>query len=599
MLILLALASTSHAEDVVVGGAPPAFNAQFFRPSVDSEAFVRTDTSLVHDGFGWRSTGSWSWAPVAWTNAHGDRTVILEHILQDDIGLTWGFGAVQAGVNVPVVLRAFGGDLPEATGIGDATVDLKVPLLDRTDGGAGLAVIGRGLLPTSQVGRPLSGPLGGEAEVVADLAMGATTWALNGSAVFQDTPDLENAVWGRHLRYGAAANVRLSPDNALFAEFNGMRQLGNGDNPYARGAEAMVGGQFYLGSGVALRHAAGMGIGEGVGSAKLRGTVALVSVPRAAPAAPPVKETDRDGDGLLDRVDACPDQPEDKDAWVDEDGCPEPTDVTVRLVDSDGVAVAPTPWTARDVRGSTGTVAKLPAGPATFQVAGVERAATIPAGPPTEVVLTVPAPRGSLVVSVVDAKGAAVPGASWSCEGPTKLSGQASGTFPVRPGDYTLSATAPGYRKGTVSKTVQRDGTLAVVLTLEPAKAALTGARIDIKDSVYFETNKAVIKPESFGLLDEIATILAEHPELTRVRVEGNTDSRGDNAANKTLSQARAESVVAYFVGKGIAATRLEAIGHGEEKPLVKNEKTDADRAKNRRVDFFIVARSDDAAAPK
>ena len=126
MLILLALASTSHAEDVVVGGAPPAFNAQFFRPSVDSEAFVRTDTSLVHDGFGWRSTGSWSWAPVAWTNARGDSTVILEHILQDDIGLTWGFGATFGYVLGGVLGNAFG--RPNALIVG-AVLQTVIPLV--------------------------------------------------------------------------------------------------------------------------------------------------------------------------------------------------------------------------------------------------------------------------------------------------------------------------------------------------------------------------------------------------------------------------------------------------------------------------------------
>ena len=100
-------------------------------------------------------------------------------------------------------------------------------------------------------------------------------------------------------------------------------------------------------------------------------------------------------------------------------------------------------------------------------------------------------------------------------------------------------------------------------------------------------------------MLDEVADIVKAHPELTRVAIEGHTDSRGDNAANKRLSQARAEAVMRYLVDKGVAADRLEARGFGEEKPLVK-ETADADRARNRRVDFRVAARSDgdNGAAP-
>ncbi len=209
---------------------------------------------------------------------------------------------------------------------------------------------------------------------------------------------------------------------------------------------------------------------------------------------------------------------------------------------------------------------------------------------------TVPAPRGAIVVNIVDKDGKPVPNASWSASGPTDLKGQPAGTYQLRPGMYMVSAAAPGFKKLVKQSAVQKDGSITLTLEMEPSKAELSGSKIEIKDSVYYETSKAVIKPESFALLDEIAGILAEHPELTKIRVEGNTDSRGNNDANKKLSQERAQSVVDYLVGKGIAATRLEAVGYGEEKPLVA-EKTDADRAKNRRVDFFIAERSD-AAKP-
>jgi outer membrane protein OmpA-like peptidoglycan-associated protein len=109
---------------------------------------------------------------------------------------------------------------------------------------------------------------------------------------------------------------------------------------------------------------------------------------------------------------------------------------------------------------------------------------------------------------------------------------------------------------------------------------------------VYFEINKFDIKPESFGLLDEVAQILKDHPELTRIRIEGHTDARGNDAANLALSKGRAKAVTDYLIAKGIDASRLESEGYGETRPLVKAN-NEAAWAKNRRVDFKVVARSD------
>jgi outer membrane protein OmpA-like peptidoglycan-associated protein len=120
----------------------------------------------------------------------------------------------------------------------------------------------------------------------------------------------------------------------------------------------------------------------------------------------------------------------------------------------------------------------------------------------------------------------------------------------------------------------------------------LTRERIEIEDSVYFETARAAIKPESYPLLDQIAALLMEHPEIRRVRIEGHTDSRGDDAYNLRLSQDRASAVRVYLVSKGVAVKRLSAIGYGETKPLDPRETEEA-WSQNRRVDFWIEDRED------
>ena len=112
--------------------------------------------------------------------------------------------------------------------------------------------------------------------------------------------------------------------------------------------------------------------------------------------------------------------------------------------------------------------------------------------------------------------------------------------------------------------------------------------RILLKDSVHFDTGKDTIKSESFPLLDQVAKLLGEHPEMKKVRVEGHTDNVGNAAYNKELSARRAASVVRYLVGKGVAASRLVPAGYGFEQPIASNA-TALGRAKNRRVAFTIL----------
>ncbi len=117
---------------------------------------------------------------------------------------------------------------------------------------------------------------------------------------------------------------------------------------------------------------------------------------------------------------------------------------------------------------------------------------------------------------------------------------------------------------------------------------SVSGSQFQLKDKVYFETGSANIEAKSFELLDAVAVVLKENPRLGKLRVEGHTDNTGEASANLKLSQERAESVVKYLVGKGIAAATLEAVGFGDTKPVASNE-TEEGKTSNRRVDFTIV----------
>ena len=115
----------------------------------------------------------------------------------------------------------------------------------------------------------------------------------------------------------------------------------------------------------------------------------------------------------------------------------------------------------------------------------------------------------------------------------------------------------------------------------------VTQEKIELKQAIFFQTAKAVIMAKSFGLLDEVATALRSRPTL-HVRIEGHTDLRGGHAYNLRLSQARADSVRAFLMGKGISSDRMQAKGYGPDQPIDNNQ-TAAGRERNRRVEFMIT----------
>lgn len=129
----------------------------------------------------------------------------------------------------------------------------------------------------------------------------------------------------------------------------------------------------------------------------------------------------------------------------------------------------------------------------------------------------------------------------------------------------------------------------------EEPQVVLETNRIKIKTNILFETGSAVIQRQSYKLLDEVYGVLAKHPEIGKVRVEGHTDNRGAREYNLDLSQRRAKSVVDYLVKKGIPSPRLTARGYGFDRPVATNA-TPLGRAKNRRVEFNIV---DEDEGPK
>ncbi|PIR20549.1 MAG: hypothetical protein COV45_05745 [Deltaproteobacteria bacterium CG11_big_fil_rev_8_21_14_0_20_47_16] len=134
-----------------------------------------------------------------------------------------------------------------------------------------------------------------------------------------------------------------------------------------------------------------------------------------------------------------------------------------------------------------------------------------------------------------------------------------------------------------------RKPNVANVPELTPTNVdARADEKILITQKIHFEFNRAIIRPISYPILDDVVQLLKLNPQIHKVQVEGHTDSVGGDAYNLRLSESRAKAVVAYLVSKGIASDRLVAVGYGKSRPIADNSTAEG-RAKNRRTEFTVI----------
>jgi outer membrane protein OmpA-like peptidoglycan-associated protein len=126
---------------------------------------------------------------------------------------------------------------------------------------------------------------------------------------------------------------------------------------------------------------------------------------------------------------------------------------------------------------------------------------------------------------------------------------------------------------------------------LKPAgDAKIENNAIIIPGKIHFATNstKVVEDKESIHIMKTVYQVMKANPQITKLRVEGHTDNVGKSDANMTLSQGRADSVIAWLVhNQNLEPNRIEGKGWGDSRPLVKND-TAANKEQNRRVEFKI-----------
>lgn len=300
------------------------------------------------------------------------------------------------------------------------------------------------------------------------------------------------------------------------------------------GAHAVLSRAWYAGLGV------GPGLTRGMGSPEVRVLASLEWRPPAKR-----RDGDRDGDGILDQDDACPRKAGIASQDPARHGCP-PKDR-----DGDGLF-------------------------------DQDDACPTEAGPPHD------DPKRNGCPSATDRDGDGIPDPEDACpEEPGK-----SAEDPQRHGCPGVEDDDGDGILNAADDCPQEPG----VESQEPGQhgcpiAKVEGGQIVILEQVQFATGSAEILPASDPVLRAVLKVLEEHPEITKLSVEGHTDNRGGDALNTTLSRQRAASVQRWLTQHGIAGSRLTSAGYGPDKPIADNG-TDAGRQQNRRVEFHIVSRT-------
>ncbi|MEO6525894.1 MAG: OmpA family protein [Gemmatimonadaceae bacterium] len=133
--------------------------------------------------------------------------------------------------------------------------------------------------------------------------------------------------------------------------------------------------------------------------------------------------------------------------------------------------------------------------------------------------------------------------------------------------------------------------------SLAAAERALADARALLNAPIYFDYDKSEIRSDAKSSLDSKLPLLKANPRM-KIRIEGNTDSRGSNEYNMALGLRRANAARRYLASQGIEGTRFDVVSYGEERPVDQGTSDDA-YGKNRRDDFVITVGSDNLTVPR
>ncbi|MDB4998419.1 MAG: Outer rane lipoprotein omp16 precursor [Myxococcaceae bacterium] len=555
-------------------------------------------------------TADWARKPLVLYRPNGDE---YANLVSDQVYLHAGGTLVLAdrfrvGLNLPILVYQHGAQLvgfqtntqgPNKEAIGDLrlTGDVRVfgEYGDAITGAVGLAVY----FPTgSREQFTGDGTMRVQPRAMVSGDIGLFTYAARlGYHIRPYTERFAGSDLGSEFLFGGAAGVKIADKLVVGPELYGSTVV-NGDggafatrNTQLEGllsAKATIANDFKIGG------AFGPGLQRGYGTPEFRLLGSVEWAPcsdkdgdgvcdgnDACPTIQGVKSdnpklngcpADRDGDGILDSMDACPDDPGPRTNDPRTNGCP----------DRDHDGVADKEDACPDVPGVRTNDPKTNGCPPDRDHDGVidaEDACPDVPGVRTNDPKTNGCPPDRDGDGVYDNEDACpdVPGVRTNDP-------KTNGCPPDRDGDKILDKddACPDV-PGDPDPDPKKHGC---------PKAIIEGKQIKITEQIKFRFDKAEIDPASDPILQAVAKILMDHPEMTKLKVEGHTDNVGQAAYNLKLSKQRAEAVKKWLVAHGVPAERLLNDGYGMTRPIDKND-TEEGRRNNRRVEFHIL---DDAA---
>ena len=569
-------------------GAP---DVQQFKPVTDVQGFV-----LLHDAMqlpqfrpGFSLTLNYGVNPLE-VNAPGlgRQFGIVDGIFGAD--LTGAFGLFdwwEVALHFPVAqipletsfIQNVGGKRV-GYGLGDIRLETRVQALDPTRFPVGLSGNLFLTVPSGNERAALGRGLpGGGVRVALSQSWTRIHFAVNVGWAFYPRATIANLTTGDELTLGAGVgftpivdklNVRLELDGSFTPgpSEDGRERFGD---PAHTPFEVLGSVEYKFPFGLALRGGLGKGITPGFGATDLRFFVgASYGI---------FQPIDRDKDGIADPDDACKKAPEDMDGWEDSDGCPDPDN------DGDGSPDVsdPCPDEAEDADG--------------FEDAD---------GCPD------PDNDGDGLEDGVDT----CPDEPEDVDGYQDLDGcidpdnDADGILDIADACPNAAETVDGWQDEDgcpdpdndedgiddeadlcPNEKEDRNGVRDEDGCPDDKLAVITEGQIAILQPILFRSGSARIEKESMSIVTTVAKLMSERASILQVRIEGHTDNKGNPDSNLRLSERRADAVMKELIKLGVDQSRLESAGYGDSRPVGSN-RTDPGRAKNRRIEFRILAQA-------